>query len=324
MINLKLITPIACAALLAACSGSNSDSTDVNVPDKVTTPDPSITVTPGTDTDIELKKYYTVGQEHDLNYATGYYAPYGDSRIVKIADDRENEVFIYYPVKDGVELEPIIMSSGNFVKWLDESNDKRSLIEWKDIETTDKLYTGGARGYYAFTRRSEVGAQFYFDWTIVTAQGDAGSVIMNKQVVLDETGQNVVATGYTTQAGAVDVDLSTYPETIEHVAVVEMIDGDGKFYRGAGSVELDLNALTGTFGSQSMQQLDGDRTGTAVVDGNIIVHQDTGLLYGDVDVSIDGIAQDTGGIIGNLSNGGSASGGQFYGDSYSGYFAASK
>ena len=183
MINLKLITPIACAALLAACSGSNSDSTDVNVPDKVTTPDPSITVTPGTDTDIELKKYYTVGQEHDLNYATGYYAPYGDSRIVKIADDRENEVFIYYPVKDGVELEPIIMSSGNFVKWLDESNDKCSLIEWKDIETTDKLYTGGARGYYAFTRRSEVGAQFYFDWTIVTAQGDAGSVIMNKQVV---------------------------------------------------------------------------------------------------------------------------------------------
>ena len=73
-----------------------------------------------------------------------------------------------------------------------------------------------------------------------------------------------------------------------------------------------------------MQQLDGDRSGTAVVDGNIIVHQDTGLLYGDVDVSIDGIAQDTGGIIGNLSNGGSASGGQFYGDSYSGYFAASK
>ena len=67
MINLKLITPIACAALLAGCSGSNSD---VNVPDKVTTPDPSITVTPGTDTDIELKKYYTVGQEHDLNYAT--------------------------------------------------------------------------------------------------------------------------------------------------------------------------------------------------------------------------------------------------------------
>ena len=67
------------------------------------------------------------------------YAPYGDSRIVKIADDRENEVFIYYPVKDGVELEPIIMWSGNFVKWLDESNDKRGLIEWDDIETTDKL-----------------------------------------------------------------------------------------------------------------------------------------------------------------------------------------
>ena len=323
MMKLKLITPIACAALLAACSGGNSDSSDVIVPDKVTTPDPSITVTVDPDTNIELKKYYQVGEEHDLNYATGYYAPYSESKIVKIADDRENEVFIFYPVKDGVEEAPIIMSSGNFVKWLDTSNPERGTTAWDDISTTNKLYTGGDKGYYAYTRRSDVGEKFYFDWTIMSAQGDAGAIVMTKQVVLDETGQNVVATGYTTEAGDVDVDLSTYPQQIDHVAVLEMIDANGKFYRGDGAVSLDLSDLSGTFGSSSMKQIGGDNTGTAVVDGNIIVHGGTGLLYGDVDVSIDGVDQAKGGMVGNISNGGNASGGQFYGDTYSGYFAAS-